>query len=217
MSNRVERASSIRGCIGFIDGTHIRLASSPGGERDYFNRKGFPSIQLQIVVNDNLLITSAFAGYPGYTHDARVFRNGTLSRQLEGGQLPLLPGGFIVGDSAYPLKSWLITPFKDNGRLTGQHRRYNRTVSSQRQAIERAIGLLKGRFRRLREIPMHDPEDICTMIVAACIMHNVCITAGDTGDDFVEVDVDDQPSSPGCSDDCNADGVQKRLDIMRRL
>lgn len=33
---------------GFIDGTHIRLSAAIGGERDYYNRKGYPSIQLQV-------------------------------------------------------------------------------------------------------------------------------------------------------------------------
>jgi hypothetical protein len=26
-------------------------------------------------------------------------------------------GNFIIADSAYPLRNWLITPFRDNGRL----------------------------------------------------------------------------------------------------
>ena len=54
-SDRIELASTMKRCIGFIDGTHIRLASSLCGERDYYNRKGFPSIQLQVVVDDRLL------------------------------------------------------------------------------------------------------------------------------------------------------------------
>ena len=41
--------SGIPGIIGALDGTHIRLYSAPKGDRDYFNRKQFPSIQLQVL------------------------------------------------------------------------------------------------------------------------------------------------------------------------
>ena len=39
--------------------SQLTVASSPGGKQDYYNRKGFPSIQLQLVVDDNLYIISA--------------------------------------------------------------------------------------------------------------------------------------------------------------
>ena len=42
---------------------------------------------------------------------------------------------------------WLITPYRDNGHLTRQQRRFNTVLSSLRQKVERAIGLLKGRWR----------------------------------------------------------------------
>lgn len=44
---------------------------------------------------------------------------------------------------------WLITPYRDNGHLTAQQRRFNTVLSWLRQKVERAIGLLKGRWRRL--------------------------------------------------------------------
>jgi len=55
----------------------------------------------------------------------------------------------LLGDSAYPLKPWLVTPFRDNGHLTDRQKRFNKIVSSCRQTVERAIGHIKGRFRRL--------------------------------------------------------------------
>ena len=39
--------------------SQLTVASSPGGKQDYYNRKGFPSIQLQLVVDDNPYIISA--------------------------------------------------------------------------------------------------------------------------------------------------------------
>ena len=34
--------------VGCLDGTHIRLAYCPKSDRDYINRKNFPSMQLQL-------------------------------------------------------------------------------------------------------------------------------------------------------------------------
>lgn len=48
ISREFQLQSGLRGVIGSLDGTHIRLTTAPGGDRDYFNRKNFPSIQLQV-------------------------------------------------------------------------------------------------------------------------------------------------------------------------
>ena len=44
---------------------------------------------------------------------------------------------------------WLITKYRDSGYLTQQQRRFNTVLSSLRQKVERAIGLLKGRWKKL--------------------------------------------------------------------
>lgn len=50
----------------------------------------------------------------------------------------------IIADSAYPLKGWLITSFKDNCRLGVNQRRFNRILFSARQSVERCSGHFKG-------------------------------------------------------------------------
>ena len=92
--------------------------------------------------------------WPGCTHDARVLRNSELYINAEEGRL-FEQNHFIIGDSAYPERTWLIPPFKDNGHFTIMQRRFNKAVSSSKQVVERAFGHLKGRFRRLREITLH--------------------------------------------------------------
>ena len=41
--------SRLPGIVGYIDGTHNRLAFCPQGDQDYYNRKRFPSILLQVI------------------------------------------------------------------------------------------------------------------------------------------------------------------------
>jgi hypothetical protein len=147
----------------------------------------------QVVVDNQLLIRDACVGWPGCTHDARVLRNSSLYTKAEAGLL-MNNDEIIIADSAYPLKQWLITPFRDNGRLGPQHRRFNRILSSARQVVERCFGHLKGRFRRLREITVHDIEDIVTTITSGCILHNLCILHEDELADFFDRDEDGHPN-----------------------
>ena len=61
-----------------------------------------------LVVDDRLKITSVFTGYPGCTQDACVLKNSALFDECESGQVTLLPGGYVIADTAYPVKMWLI-------------------------------------------------------------------------------------------------------------
>ena len=76
---------------------------------------------------------------------------------------------------------------------------------------------MKGRFRRLREITVHDPFDIVTTIVSGCILHNMCILNEDHIEDFIEADNDAHPNHyPNILRD-GLDGIQRRLQLMQAL
>lgn len=115
----------------------------------------------QIVVDNDMLIRDIYTGWPRSTHHARVLRNSIFFNNANTGNY-LDANKYIIADSAYPLKMWLITPFKDNGRLNAQQRRLNKVLSSARQVVERSICLpvLKKRFRRLTKVTIHHPEEI---------------------------------------------------------
>lgn len=65
-------------------------------------------------MDNNLLIISAYTGWPGCTHDARVLRNSSLYKKAEEGQA-VIQNHHILADNAYPLRNWLISPFKNYG------------------------------------------------------------------------------------------------------
>lgn len=81
----------------------------------------------------------------------------------------------LIGDSAYPLLCSLMMPFRDNGHLTRSEIIYNIKLSSIRSIIERAFGLLKTKFRRLKYLNIGDFELGNNMIAAACVLHNFII------------------------------------------
>ncbi|XP_055999976.1 putative nuclease HARBI1 [Ostrea edulis] len=172
------------GVVGMIDGTHISIKKPSIRGIDYYNRKDYYSIVLQAVVREDLRFTNIFAGFPGKVHDARVLRQSPL---FQNGQA-LCGEGHLLGDSAYPNMSWLLTPFRDNGRLTNVQLHYNYTHSSIRSTVERAFGLLKGRFTRLQHINQNEVESIIHTIVTGCILHNICIMNDDNFREFLNDD-----------------------------
>ncbi|XP_053595504.1 putative nuclease HARBI1 [Microplitis demolitor] len=168
------------GIIGAIDGSHIEILQPPGNANDYYNRKEKHSIILQGTCDHNGKFIDVLIGRPGRAHDASVFRSSTLFTRLADAENPLLrPNQHILGDSAYPLMVNLLTPFKDNGHLTRHQVNYNVKHASSRSIIERAFGLLKGKFRRLQYLNVKSVDMAIKIVSAACTLHNFILIQGD--------------------------------------
>ena len=58
---------------------------------------------------------------------------------IDGVKIPRYP----IGDSAYPLKSWLMKPFTYGSSLTTQQKTYNYWICRARIVVENAYGWLK--------------------------------------------------------------------------
>ena len=140
----------------------------------YINRKVFPSVQLQVVSDSNLRFLDVYTGWPGACHDARVFRNSPLRSILELNTIPTTY--YLLGDSAYPLTNSLLVPFRDNSFLTPLQKKYNNIHAAARVDVERAIGLLKSKWRRLHYLEMHGITKIVDVIMSICVLHNFVLT-----------------------------------------
>ena len=77
----------------------------------------------------NLLIVDYALGHPGSVHDAYAFRSTRIYQEHD---TLLPPDHWVWADSAYPLSTWCVTPFKKprNGRLTANQRTFNFHLSS---------------------------------------------------------------------------------------
>ena len=112
--------------------------------------------------------TYLYSGWPGSVHDARVFRNSPVADTIAD-----LPEEFhVLGDSAYPLTTHVLVPYRDNGHLTADEKHFNKCHSSTRVDVERAIGLLKCKFRRLKYLDMKMEDNIPVVITSCCVLHN---------------------------------------------
>lgn len=119
------------------------------------------------------MFIDCFIGMPGRMHDARVFHNSPLYHRITNIEQPLIPEHMhLIGDSAYPLLNNVMTPIRDNGHLIRSEIIYNTKLSTIRSIIERAFGLLKNKFRRLKFLDIADFNLGNRMIAAACVLHN---------------------------------------------
>jgi hypothetical protein len=199
--------------VGAIDGTYIPISGPTQHRESYICRKGYPAMHLQGVCDSGLNFLDVFCAYPGSVHDARVYRNSPLFEVLK-----TLPASYhLLGDSAYPMSTNLLTPFRDNGHLTLEEKRYNTLHSATRVDIERAFGLLKGKFRKLKFLDMRNVEDIPGTIITCCALHNFILSHESV--DESEVDMEEVSESVECEDGARdvVSGADKRRDIMAML
>jgi len=89
----------------------------------------------------------------------------------------------LLGDPAYPLTEQLLVPYKDTGQLGRHEHIFNNTLSAARCTIERVFAILKGRFRRLKGLDMSRVDRIPQVVIACCVLHNVCLEQLDNTDD----------------------------------
>ena len=108
------------GCIGCIDGTHLRIARPRLHEAAYVNRKSYHSINAQAVCDAHGRFMSVNVSKPGSVHDSTIFKSSEIGRQCEGGRFGQ---GFLLGDSGYACTPYLLTPFNDPSNETDVYSR----------------------------------------------------------------------------------------------
>lgn len=107
--------------LGCVDGTRVRIQAPSQNEEEYLNRKGYHSLNVQIVSTGYLLIANCVAKWPGGTHDSRILSESTFP--IEIAKLNDSRKSIILGDEGYGLRTWLFTPVAETGNLTDAERR----------------------------------------------------------------------------------------------
>ena len=176
-------------CWTAIDGCHIPMKCPPGGLqacKEYHNFKNFYSIVLMAMVDSHYRFVWGSCGFPGNSHDAVIFRSTDLWSRIQEGFIPVIGKTvgdvtvppLIVGDSAFPLRTWLMKPYT-NAVLTPQQRNFNYRLSRARMVTEGAYGQLKGRWRVLLRKSESNQDNVRITTLACMVLHNICIAQGD--------------------------------------
>ncbi|XP_067648034.1 putative nuclease HARBI1 [Eurosta solidaginis] len=173
---RISRAFYVKhgipSVIGCIDGTHVRIIAPAENKHLYYNRKGYYSLNVMLMCDDELKIRYVDASHPGASHDSFIWNVSELRTHLEDQYLQREANFWLLGDAGYPLEPWLMTPRRspDEGSI---QMKFNEAHSKCRNIIERTNGVLKNRWRCLlgaRELH-YTPK----IVNVCCALHNICI------------------------------------------
>ncbi|XP_055838084.1 uncharacterized protein LOC129916902 [Episyrphus balteatus] len=170
-------------CLGAVDGKHISIQAPRKSGSLYFNYKKHYSMVLLAVADANYKFTYVDIGAFGSQSDSGIFTNSTFGMLLERDQMNFpssspLPGEtlnlpyFMVGDEAFPLKNYLITPF--SGRYLEDSKSYfNKRLSRARRVVENAFGILASRWRIYQRTIIAEPNTVEKIIKATVVLHNM--------------------------------------------
>ena len=129
--------------------------------------QGFHSIILLALCDADYKFLWVDAGTNGSVSDAQLFNDCELRETIEDGSIGFpaadrLPQDykdmpyFIIGDNAFPLRTWLMKPFSRRN-LDDEERIFNYRVSRDRRIVENSLGILANRFQVLLTTMRQEP------------------------------------------------------------
>jgi hypothetical protein len=172
---------------GALDCTHIAISKPPYFSKDYWYFKtGAYSMVAQAMVDAKKLFTSISMGLPGSVNDQRVLRRSGLWQEVVHRGLMSVESGYqdgippyLLGDKGYPLFSWIMVLFKDDGQPRSLAETYfNKRHCRSRSVVENAFGLLKENWREMGKKTNLHITIVPDIFYCCCILHNLTIRQG---------------------------------------
>ncbi|KAF7815082.1 protein ALP1-like [Senna tora] len=143
-----ERWKWFKGCLGALDGTHIRIRVPSEDQPRYRNRKG--------EITTNVL--------------------GPNGLKVPEGQYYLVDAGFTNGPgflAPYRGQRYHLSEWREGRNPTNPKECFNMIHSSARNVIERCFGMLKKRWAILRNPSFYPVRTHNRIILCCCLLHNL--------------------------------------------
>ncbi|XP_017351072.1 uncharacterized protein LOC108280525 [Ictalurus punctatus] len=176
-------------CVGAVSSLHVPIIAPSADADSYWNSRGWHSVITQGTVNGLGQFWDVCAGFPGGSEPASILQNSSLwTLGCEGRLLPQsLPrnfmgkqlGSVILGDAGYPLQTWLLKAYDKSHNLTAGQRAFNRRLERARAIVDEAFLRLRARWQCLLKRNDCHVDGVPAMIVACCVLHNMCEVHGD--------------------------------------
>ncbi|KAJ6782797.1 hypothetical protein PWT90_10388 [Aphanocladium album] len=160
------------GCIGAIDGTHIKAFVPLAEQRRYYDRKGNISQNVLCAVRLDGTFSYVLAGTEGSVNNASLLQV-ALQKSFK------IPSRrFYVVDTGFGSEAGVLVPFvgvryhlqewkKGKNAPQNAYELFNLRHSSLRIIVEQVFGLLKRKFRILRSAVPEYSEDVQRALVYA--------------------------------------------------
>jgi hypothetical protein len=181
-AQRFETKWNLPHCVGAIDGKHVAIKCPSNSGSTYFNYKGFYSLVLFAMVDADYKFTWVDVGANGGASDCQIFNASDLKAAVDDGTIgfpaaePVFGDNedmpfFIVGDDAFPLRTWLMKPFSRRS-LSDEELIFNYRLSRGRRVVENAFGILANRFQVLLTTMRQQPATALKIVLACICLHN---------------------------------------------
>jgi hypothetical protein len=139
---------------GLIDGT-LQHTCRPSNadplvqQSIYSGHKRHHGLKFQSVVLPDGIIGMMYGPLQGRQHDTTLLTKSNLGHII----LENLPHGYnVYGDQAYPLRPWLLSPFRGANKPIPQ-RRWNRRMRSVRICVEHGFQIMTTLWSHLKYVP----------------------------------------------------------------
>jgi hypothetical protein len=145
-------------CIGALDGKHVNIETPPNSGSTYVNYKKSFSVILFALVDASYNFIMIDAGSFGRSSDGGIFSHSALGTRMKKRSLNTRPGSYlpgtnieapfvIVGDEAFPLKTYLIRAYTGRQSSGSDFMTYcNNRLSRAQRVSENAFGTLAQKF-----------------------------------------------------------------------
>lgn len=164
------------------DGKHVAIEKPPGSGSLFYNYKGFFSVVLFAVVNANYEFMYIQTGTNGSVHDGAILNSTAFYQKLIADDLNLPPQSplprtditvpyVFLGDSAFALNRHFMKPFPLKN-INKEKRIFNYRLSRARRVVENAFGILASRFRVFRRTLSLNLDNVDSVVLACCALHN---------------------------------------------
>jgi hypothetical protein len=183
-------ARGLTGCVGSVDCVHVGWDQCPYQYHSlYTGKEGFPSVAYEVICTSRKFIQSVSAGHPDSRNDKHIVRtDDSVMQLLEGngwlqskawnstgpnGKRPHFFGVYLICNGGYHRWPYLISPVK-TGAADSPVMKWSAKLESVRKDIEGVFGILKKRFRFLKNFnSLHQQSDINNAVVTCCMLHNM--------------------------------------------
>ena len=209
--------------VGAIECTHVQIKAPSESAVDYFSRYQQYDFIVQGVVDGRKIFLDFAAGFPGSHHDAQVLINSALYKRAEGKEILNNPTSqisgheirpYLVGGSTYPLGPWLQKPFPDSTKDQDEIA-LNKELTASRVSGERALGVLKDRWKILAKRLDCSMNFAAKTATACAVLHNFCIMNGDEWNERDDDDGDDGNVMQDRDDNDNNTIILQDGDVIR--